>query len=126
MKYYGRDRVYGIGCHKVDWKAIRAKKAEVQHAAVALIYAWDSGEPVDSWPLGDLRDALVESGADLHAALPFCVGVAVGVAVGVSVGVGSGVAVGVGSGVCVGVGSGVGVGGGVSVGVGVTRSVASK
>ena len=71
VQYYGRDRVYGIGCHKVDWKAIRAKKAEVQHAAVALIYAWDSGEPVGSWPLEDLRDALVESGADLHAALPF-------------------------------------------------------
>ena len=72
VKYYGHDRVYGLTCHKVDWKAIRAKKQAVTDAAVALVFAWDSGEKVEDWPLADLRAVLVESGANLHEnGLPF-------------------------------------------------------
>jgi hypothetical protein len=61
-RFYGRNRIYGVDCHEVDWNAVRGEKSAGESrllgAAVEVLYAVDTpGEPwLDA--LTALRDAV--------------------------------------------------------------------
>jgi hypothetical protein len=55
-RYYGRNRIYGLACHDVDWRQVRQDRARVGVLAYALLHELRAAGYVS-----DLADELQEA-----------------------------------------------------------------